>query len=405
MEWHRVLRLGAILPILWTTVALGGDKSVTIGVINDQSGPYSDMGGVGSVAAAQLAIKDSGLEQKGWTIKLISADHQNKADVASNIVRQWFDTEGVDVVADVTNSAAALAVNQIVKTKNKVMLASGPAVSDLTGSACSPNTVHWTHDTWAFANGIGKAVVQTGGKTWFFLTSDFAIGYALERDTEKMVLANGGKVIGKVRHPSGTSDFASYLLQAQASKADVIALANSGDDTVNSIKQAAEFGITESGQKLAGLLIYITDVHSLGLKLAQGLVLVSPFYWDMNDGTRKFSERFSALRNGAKPSMVQAGAYASIQHYLKAVEALGSAEDGAKVVAKMKEMPTDDPLFGKGYIRADGRKMHPMFLYEVRKPSESRYPWDYYTYKAEIPAEIAFRPMEEGGCPLVTKSN
>ena len=405
MEWHRVLRLGAILPILWTTVALGGDKSVTIGVINDQSGPYSDMGGVGSVAAAQLAIKDSGLEQKGWTIKLISADHQNKADVASNIVRQWFDTERVDVVADVTNSAAALAVNQIVKTKNKVMLASGPAVSDLTGSACSPNTVHWTHDTWAFANGIGKAVVQTGGKTWFFLTSDFAFGYALERDTEKMVLANGGKVIGKVRHPSGTSDFASYLLQAQASKADVIALANSGDDTVNSIKQAAEFGITESGQKLAGLLIYITDVHSLGLKLAQGLVLVSPFYWDMNDGTRKFSERFSALRNGAKPSMVQAGAYASIQHYLKAVEALGSAEDGAKVVAKMKEMPTDDPLFGKGYIRADGRKMHPMFLYEVRKPSESRYPWDYYTYKAEIPAEIAFRPMEEGGCPLVTKSN
>jgi len=405
MEWHRVLRLGAILPILWTTVALGGDKSVTIGVINDQSGPYSDMGGVGSVAAAQLAIKDSGLEQKGWTIKLISADHQNKADVASNIVRQWFDTEGVDVVADVTNSAAALAVNQIVKTKNKVMLASGPAVSDLTGSACSPNTVHWTHDTWAFANGIGKAVVQTGGKTWFFLTSDFAFGYALERDTEKMVLANGGKVIGKVRHPSGTSDFASYLLQAQASKADVIALANSGDDTVNSIKQAAEFGITESGQKLAGLLIYITDVHSLGLKLAQGLVLVSPFYWDMNDGTRKFSERFSALRNGAKPSMVQAGAYASIQHYLKAVEAIGSAEDGAKVVAKMKEMPTDDPLFGKGYIRADGRKMHPMFLYEVKKPSESRYPWDYYTYKAEIPAEIAFRPMEEGGCPLVTKSN
>ena len=405
MEWHRVLRLGAVLPILWTTVALGGEKNVTIGVINDQSGPYSDMGGVGSVAAAQLAIKDSGLEQKGWTIKLISADHQNKADVASNIVRQWFDTERVDVVADVTNSAAALAVNQIVKAKNKVMLASGPAVSDLTGSACSPNTVHWTHDTWAFANGIGKAVVQTGGKTWFFLTSDFAFGYALERDTEKMVLANGGKVIGKVRHPSGTSDFASYLLQAQASKADVIALANSGDDTVNSIKQAAEFGITESGQKLAGLLIYITDVHSLGLKLAQGLVLVSPFYWDMNDGTRKFSERFSALRNGAKPSMVQAGAYASIQHYLKAVEAIGSAEDGAKVVAKMKEMPTDDPLFGKGYIRADGRKMHPMFLYEVRKPSESRYPWDYYTYKAEIPAEIAFRPMEEGGCPLVTKSN
>jgi branched-chain amino acid transport system substrate-binding protein len=405
MEWHHVFRLSAVLPAVWATVAFGADKIVTIGVINDQASLYSDMGGPGSVVAAQLAMKDSGLEQKGWTLKLVVADHQNKADIASNIVRQWFDTQGVDVVADVTNSAAALAVNQIVKTKNKVMLASGPAVSDLTGSACTPNTVHWTHDTWAFANGIGKAVVQTGGKTWYFLTSDFAFGYALERDTEKMVVANGGKVIGRVRHPSGTSDFASYLLQAQASKADVIALANSGNDTVNSIKQAAEFGITESGQKLAGLLIYITDVHSLGLKLAQGLVLVSPFYWDTNEGTRKFSERFSALRNGAKPSMVQAGVYASILHYLKAVEALGSAEDGAKVVAKMKEMPTDDPLFGKGSIRPDGRKMHPMFLYEVKKPSESKYPWDYYTYKAEIPAEVAFRPMEEGGCPLVAKSN
>ncbi|WP_454918832.1 ABC transporter substrate-binding protein [Xanthobacter sediminis] len=405
MEWRGILRVAVVLPALWVAAAHAADKTVTIGVINDQSGIYADMGGPGSVAAAQLAIKDSGLEQKGWTVKLVSADHQNKADLASTIVRQWFDTQGVDVVADVTNSAAALAVNQIVKDKNKVMLASGPAVSDLTGTACTPNTVHWTHDTWAFANGIGKAVVQTGGKSWFFLTSDFAFGYALERDTEKMVLANGGKVVGKVRHPNGTSDFSSYLLQAQASKADVVALANSGDDTVNSIKQAAEFGITEQGQKLAGLLIYVTDVHSLGLKLAQGLMLVSPFYWDMNDGTRQFSERFSKLRNGAKPSMVQAGVYASILHYLKAVEALGSPADGAKVVARMKEMPTDDPLFGKGYIRADGRKMHPMFLFEVKKPSESKYPWDYYTYKAEIPAEIAFRPMDQGGCPMVKASN
>ncbi|MFG1422291.1 ABC transporter substrate-binding protein [Xanthobacter sp. VTT E-85238] len=390
--------------MLWVTGALGADKTVSIGVINDQSGIYADMGGPGSVVAAQLAIKDSGLEAKGWTVKLVNADHQNKADIASSIVRKWFDTDGVDVVADVTNSAAALAVNQIVKDKNKVMLASGPAVSDLTGSACTPNTVHWTHDTWAFANGIGKAVVDTGGKTWFFLTSDFAFGYALERDTEKMVLANGGKVLGKVRHPNGTSDFSSYLLQAQSSNADVIALANSGDDTVNSIKQAAEFGIAGSRQRLAGLLIYITDVHSLGLKLAQGLVLVSPFYWDMNDGTRAFSERFAALRKGAKPSMVQAGVYGSVLHYLKAVEAIGSAEDGAKVVAKMKEMPTDDPLFGKGYIRADGRKMHPMYLFQVKTPAESKYPWDYYTYKAEIPAEVAFRPLNAGGCPLVAKT-
>ncbi|MEP9365875.1 ABC transporter substrate-binding protein [Xanthobacter sp. VNH20] len=402
MVRRNFLRIGMVLPMLWATGAWSAEKTVSIGVINDQSGIYSDMGGPGSVVAAQLAIKDSGLEAKGWTVKLVNADHQNKADIASSIVRKWFDTDGVDVVADVTNSAAALAVNQIVKDKNKVMLASGPAVSDLTGSACTPNTVHWTHDTWAFANGIGKAVVDTGGKTWFFLTSDFAFGYALERDTEKMVLANGGKVLGKVRHPNGTADFSSYLLQAQASNADVIALANSGDDTVNSIKQAAEFGITGSRQRLAGLLIYVTDVHSLGLKLAQGLV--SPFYWDMNDGTRAFSERFAALRKGAKPSMVQAGVYASVLHYLKAVDALGSAEDGAKVVAKMKEMPTDDPLFGKGYIRADGRKMHPMYLFEVKKPSESKYPWDYYTYKAEIPAEVAFRPLSAGGCPLVTKA-
>ena len=405
MNWRGVLRLGAVLPAVWATAALGADKSVTIGVINDQASIYADMGGPGSVAAAQLAIRDSGLEKKGWTIKLVSADHQNKADLASSIVRTWLDTQGVDVVADVTNSAAALAVNQIVKDKNKVMLASGPAVSDLTGKACTPNTVHWTHDTWAFANGIGKSVVQTGGKSWFFLTSDFAFGYALERDTEKMVLANGGSVIGRVRHPNGNSDFSSYLLQAQASKADVVALANSGDDTVNSIKQAAEFNINGSAQKLAGLLIYVTDVHSLGLKLAQGLMLVSPFYWDLNDGTRAFSERFAALRGGRKPSMVQAGVYASILHYLKAVEATGSAENGAAVVQKMKDTPTDDPLFGKGYVRADGRKMHPMFLFEVKKPSQSKYPWDYYTFKAEIPAEIAFRPLDEGNCPLVQKSN
>ncbi|MDB5592036.1 ABC transporter substrate-binding protein [Enterovirga sp.] len=380
------------------------EKTVKIGVINDQSSLYADMGGPGSVTAAQLAVADSGLLAKGWKVEVIVADHGNKADLASTITRTWYDTQGVDVVADVTNSAVALAVNRITQDKNKVMLASGPAVSDLTGVACTPNTVHWTHDTWAFANGIGKAVVETGGKTWFFLTSDFAFGHALERDTEKMVLASGGKVIGKVRHPNNTADFSSFLLQAQASQAEVIGLANSGGDTVNSIKQAAEFGIAGGKQRLAGLLIYVTDVHAIGLELAQGLSLVSPFYWDQNDGTRAFSQRFAAQRNGAKPSMVQAGVYGSVLHYLKAVEAVGGAEDGAKVVAKMKELPTDDPLFGKGTVRVDGRKMHPMHLFTVKKPSESRQPWDYYEYKATIPAETAFRPLAEGGCAFASKT-
>jgi len=400
----RALCRAAAVFLLGIASASAAEKSIRIGVLNDQSSIYADMGGPGSVVAANLAAEDSGLRAKGWTVDILVADHGNKADVASTIARQWFDREGVDAVADVTNSAAALAVSQVVRDKNKVMLASGPAVSDLTGKACTPNTVHWTHDTWAFANGIGKAVVETGGKTWFFLTADFAFGHALERDTERMVLASGGTVLGRVRAPNNTSDFSSYLIQAQSSGAEVIGLANSGGDTVNSIKQAAEFGIVGSKQRLAGLLIYITDVHAIGLQLAQGLSLVSPFYWDKDDGTRAFSARFAAQRSGAKPSMVQAGVYASILHYLKAVAALGDVHDGAQVVATMKAMPTDDPLFGKGTIRADGRKMHPMYLYTVKSPADSKYPWDYYTYKATIPAEVAFRPLAEGGCPLVATS-
>ncbi|MCJ2126645.1 ABC transporter substrate-binding protein [Methylobacterium sp. J-077] len=400
----RALCRAAAVFLLGIASASAAEKSIRIGVLNDQSSIYADMGGPGSVVAANLAAEDSGLRAKGWTVDILVADHGNKADVASTIARQWFDREGVDAVADVTNSAAALAVSQVVRDKNKVMLASGPAVSDLTGKACTPNTVHWTHDTWAFANGIGKAVVETGGKTWFFLTADFAFGHALERDTERMVLASGGTVLGRVRAPNNTSDFSSYLIQAQSSGAEVIGLANSGGDTVNSIKQAAEFGIVGSKQRLAGLLIYITDVHAIGLQLAQGLSLVSPFYWDKDDGTRAFSARFAAQRSGAKPSMVQAGVYASILHYLKAVAALGDVHDGAQVVATMKAMPTDDPLFGKGTIRADGRKMHPMYLYTVKSPADSKYPWDYYAYKATIPAEVAFRPLAEGGCPLVATS-
>ena len=397
---RTILAAAAALPALAAMPVSAQPRKLRIGILNDQSSLYADMGGPGSVVAARLAIADADLASKGWTVELIAADHQNKADVAVAIARQWFDA-GVDAVADVTNSAVALAVNQIAREKNKVMLASGAATSDLTGSACSPNTVHWTHDTWAFASAIGKAVVRTGGKEWYFITADFAFGHALERDITKVILANGGTVVGHAVAPNNTADFSSFLLQAQASRAQVIGLANSGGDMVNSVKQAAEFGIGKRGQRLAGLLIYITDVHAIGLEFAQGLRLVSPFYWDMNDGTRAFSARFAAERGGVKPSMVQAGTYASILHFIKATQALGDATDGRAVVAQMKAMPTDDALFGQGSIREDGRKIHPMFLFRVKSPGEQRYPWDYYDQEATIPAEEAFRPLAEGGCSLV----
>jgi branched-chain amino acid transport system substrate-binding protein len=317
-------------------------------------------------------------------------------------VRKWFDTDKVDAVADVPTSSVALAVNQIVREKGKVMLNSGAATSDLSGAACSPNTIHWTYDTWMLANGTGSAIVKTGGDTWFFLTSDYAFGHALERDTEAVVLKSGGKVVNKVRHPLNTQDFSSFLLQAQASKAKIIGLANAGGDTQNSIKQAAEFGITRGGQNLAGLLVFLPDVHALGLDKAQGLIFTETFYWDLNEQTRAWTKRFAPQNGGKYPSMVHAGVYGAVMHYLKAVEALKS-DDGTKVVAKMKEMPTDDMLFGKGTIRADGRKIHPAYLVEVKKPSESKGPYDYYKVRATIPAEQAFRPMDQGNCPLVTK--
>ncbi|MFG1272023.1 ABC transporter substrate-binding protein [Xanthobacter flavus] len=389
------------LAILLAAASAQAPKTVKIGVLNDQSGAYADMGGVGSVVAAQLAIEDSGLKQKGWTIDVVSADHQNKADIAANVARGWFDVDGVDMITDVTNSAAALAVNQITRDKNKVMLASGPATSDLTGKACSPNTVHWTSDTWAFAHGTGQAIVKTGGDTWFFLTADYAFGQALERDTADVVEKNGGKVVGRVRVPLGTSDFSSFLVQAQGSKAKIVGLANSGADTTNSIKQAAEFGIVAGGQNLAGLLIYISDVHSMGLPVAQGLILTSPFYWDMNDKTRTFSQRFAEKMRGAKPTMVQAGVYSATLNYLKTVAELGDAKDGRKVVDAMKAKPIKDPLFGEGRIRADGRKIHDMYLFEVKKPAESKAPWDYYKLRATIPAEEAFRPLSQSECALL----
>jgi branched-chain amino acid transport system substrate-binding protein len=378
------------------------DGVIKIGVMNDQSGTYSDLSGQGSVWAARKAIEDfrkaTGSDAK---IEVVFADHQNKPDVGSSVVRQWYDVDKVDVVVDVPTSSVALAVSNITKEKNKVFLVSGAATADLTGKACTPNTIHWTYDTWALANGTANAIVKTGGKSWFFLTADYAFGHALERDTAAVVEKAGGTVVGKVRHPFPGQDFSSFLLQAQQSKAQIIGLANAGADTTNSIKQAGEFGIAAGGQNLAGLLVFITDVHALGLQTAQGLIFTESWYWDMNDENRAFAKDFAAANKGNRPTMVQAGVYSAVTHYLKAVHALKSDADGAAVVAKMKELPTDDRLFGKGSVRQDGRKLHPMYLFEVKKPSESKGPWDYYKLRATIPAEEAFRPLADGGCPLV----
>jgi len=376
------------------------DNVIKIGVLSDMSSLYTDLAGAGSIVAAKMAVEDSGIEKRGVKVEIVSADHQNKPDVGSNIARQWYDVDKVDVIVDVPNSGVALAVNQLTRDKGKAFLVSGAASSDLTGKACSPNTVHWAYDTWMLANGTGSSIVKTGGDTWFFLTADYAFGLALERDTEAVVLKNGGKVLGKVRHPLNTQDFSSFLLQAQASKAKIVGLANAGGDTTNSIKQAAEFGIVKGGQNLAGLLVFLTDIHALGLPTAQGLIITNTFYWDMNDQTRAFAKRFAERDKGIHPTMVHAGVYSAVLHYLKAVEALKS-DDGTKVVAKMKETPTDDPLFGKGTIRADGRKIHAAYLMEVKKPSESKGAWDYYKVRATIPADQAFRPLADGGCPLV----
>jgi branched-chain amino acid transport system substrate-binding protein len=385
--------------------ALAQDKTVKIGVLNDMSSLYADIGGPNSVVAIKMAIEDSGLVQKGWKIDVLSGDHQNKPDVGVNIARQWVDTEKVDAIADTPNSGVALAVNNLAKEKNIILLNSGAATADLTGKACTPNTVSFTYDTYMLANGTGKALTKAGGDSWFFLTADYAFGHALERDTSAVVTANGGKVLGGVKAPINTADFSSFLLQAQASKAKVIGLANAGGDTTNSIKQAAEFGIVAGGQKLAALLLFINDVHALGLKTAQGLTFTESFYWDLNDQTRAWSKRFSSLASkNAMPSMTQAGNYAMILHYLKALEALGgNPHDGAKVVAKMKELPTNDPLFGNGPLRADGRRLIPAYLFEVKKPDESKGPWDYYKLVSKIAPEDAAKPLEASDCPLVKK--
>jgi branched-chain amino acid transport system substrate-binding protein len=380
-------------------------QGVKIGILNDQSGVYADYGGKWSLEAAKMAVEEFGGEVLGQKIEIISADHQNKPDIGVSIARKWYDVDGVDMITELTTSSVALAVNELSKEKKKIDIVVGAATSRITGDACQPYGFHWAYDTHALAVGTGGALVEAGGDSWYFITVDYAFGYALEQDTSEIVKAKGGKVLGSVRYPLNASDFSSFLLQAQSSKAKIVGMANAGGDTTNTIKQASEFGIVAGGQKLAGLLLFITDVHSLGLKVAQGLSFTETFYWDQNDDTRAFSKRFSErMKNKAMPSMVQAGVYSGLIHYFKSLDAMGgNPHDGVKVVAKMKEAPTDDPLFGKGTIRADGRKIHPAYLFEVKKPSESKGPWDYYKLIGTTPGDQAFRPLSESACPLVKK--
>ncbi|MFC5387183.1 ABC transporter substrate-binding protein [Aquamicrobium segne] len=373
---------------------------VKIGILNDRSGLYSDLSGEGSVIAARMAVEDFKSINSTIEVEVVSADHQNKPDVASSIARQWYDLDGVDVIMDLPTSSAALAVSEITREKNKIVIVSGGGTSDLTGSKCSPNTIHWAYDTWSLGNGTATALMNKGDDSWFFLTADYAFGHALERDTAAIVKENGGKLAGSVHHPFPGTDFSSFLLQAQASGAKVIGLANSAADTTGAIKQAREFGIIEGGQKIASLLLFISELHALGLEAGQGLIVTDAFYWDANEGTRKWSKRFGEKMNGAMPTMAQAGIYSGLMHYLKAVAAINN-KDSLPVMAQMKATPTDDVLFGKGRIREDGRKIHDMYVFQVKTPSESKYPWDYYNTLATIPAEKAFRPMTDGNCFLV----
>ncbi len=401
----RNIVLGAIAVLASAaSVAAADMPTFRVGVLNDQSGLYADIAGPGSVEAAKMAVEDFQPEKHGFKVEVLAADHQNKPDIGSAIARKWFDVDNVDAIADVPTSSVALAVSQIAKDKDKTFLIASAGSSDLTGKACTPNNVHWTYDTWALANGTARAVIASGGKTWFFLTADYAFGKALERDAAEIVTANGGTVAGHVLAPFQTTDFSSFLLQAQQSKASTIALANSGGDTINSLKQAQEFGITAGAQKMAGLLVFLSDVHAMGLPIAKNLLLTEAFYWDMNDKTREWTKRFAPRNGGKYPTMNQAGTYAAVLHWMKAIAATdkAKAKSGAAVVTAMKQLPTDDPLFGKGSIRADGRTIHDMYLFQVKTPEESKKPYDYYKLVSTVPGDKAFRPMEAGGCPLVS---
>jgi branched-chain amino acid transport system substrate-binding protein len=375
------------------------DDVVKIGVLTDMSSLYADATGKGSLAAVQMAVADYGGKVKGKPVEVISADHQNKPDLGVSIARNWYDNEKVDAIFDVPTSSVALPVSALTREKNKININSGGGSSDLTGTACSPNTVHWTYDTYALSNVAGKAMVRRGEDTWFFVTADYAFGMALERDASNIVKESGGKVLGNVRHPLNSSDFSSFLLQAQASKAKVVALANAGGDTTNALKQAAEFGITKGGQKMIALLQEITDTHALGVKETQGLIVTDAFYWDMNDETRAFSKRFSE-KVGHMPTMIQAGLYSATMHYLKAIEAIGT-DEAPKVMAQMRATPINDFFAKNGKIRIDGRMVHDMYLFEVKKPEEAKGDWDLYKLIATVPGDEAFRPLDKGGCPLV----
>ena len=379
--------------------AQGADRPVKIGMMGDLASVYSDIGGKGGIEAIKMAIEDFGGEVLGKKVEFVSADSLNKPDQASAIARQWYDNDGVDVIVDLPTSATALATMQIANDRKKIVMVTGAGSSDITGKHCSPYTAHWTWDTYANGKTVGQAIVKEGGDTWFFITADYVFGHSLERDTSEFVKAAGGKVLGSARHPLNNQDFSSFLLQAQSSKAKIVGLANGGGDTVNSIKQAAEFGLGQSGQKLAGLVMFISDIHSLGLKTAQGLVITEAWYWDKDEKTREFANRFFK-RTGRMPTMNQAANWSAVTHYLKAVKAVGST-DADKVMAKMRETPVKDMFTDNGVLRQDGRMVHSMLLLEVKKPEESKKPWDYYKIIAEVPGDQAFRPLKDGGCPLV----
>ena len=388
-------------------VSAGGaafaEDTLKLGVLNDQSGAFASYQGIGSVIAAKMAVEDYGGKAAGKPVEVVGADHQNKTDIGVAIARRWYENDGVDAIFDVPNSGIALAVAGMSAEKNKVLVGSGAGTALLTGEKCTPNTVHWTYDTYAYGRGLGKIVVQQGGRKWFFITADYAFGHDLERQASEAVKASGGEVLGAVRHPLGTADYASFLLQAQASGADVIGIANAGDDTITSMKQAAEFGLTKN-QKLVGLILGMNGIPSLGLQFAQGTQIMNPFYWDLNDETRAFAKRFSErIPSKAYPNDMQAGVYAAVIHYLKAVDKVGSAKDGRAVVAAMKEIPTSDPLFGKGRIRKDGRKIHPLYLLQVKSPDQSKSTWDLLQVVGTIAGEDAFRPESDGRCPLVAQ--
>jgi branched-chain amino acid transport system substrate-binding protein len=386
-----------------STSALSAQQAVKIGVLNDQSGVFSIYQGVGSVVAAKMAADDFGRTVAGKPIEVVTADHQNKVDIGVSIARRWYETQAVDAIFDVPNSAIALAISDMTAQKNRVFVASGAGTTLLTGEKCTPNTVQWTYDTYAYGRGLGKAVVDRGGKKWFFVTADYAFGHDLENQATAAIKANGGEVVGSVRHALGNADYASFILQAQNSGAKVIGIANAGDDTTTFIKQAAEFGLTKD-HSLVGLILGMNSLPALGLQATQGSLIMSPYYWDIDDDKRAFAKRFAALHpQGNYPNDMQAGVYAAVIHYLKAVEKVGSATDGRAVVAAMKSIPTDDKLFGKGYIRPDGRKIHPMYLLEVKKPSESTSYWDLLKVVTTVPGEQAFRPLADGNCPLIKK--